>query len=173
MAESQQKWLGRNRPPRVQITYDVETGGAIEKKEIPMVVGVMTDLSGTKTEPALPKVKERKFVEIDRDNFNEVLSSITPEAKSVVKNKLTGKGELSLTLKIRHMDDFRPERIVEQVEPLRKLLRARERLNDLLAKLEGNDNLDAALKKEAENLKKVKAATDKPADGGTDRPAEG
>jgi type VI secretion system protein ImpB len=165
MADSQQKWLGRNRPPRVQITYDVETGGAIEKKEIPMVVGVMSDLSGTFKKDPPVKVKDRKFVEIDRDNFNEVLASATPEATTTVKNKLTGKGDLSVTLKIRHMDDFRPERIVEQVDPLRKLLRARERLNDLLAKLEGNDGLDAALRKEAENLKKVKEATDKPAEG--------
>jgi type VI secretion system protein ImpB len=164
MADSQQKWLGRNRTPRVQITYDVETGGAIEKKEIPMVVGVMSDLSGTSKEP-LPKVKDRKFVEIDRDNFNDVLASAKPEATAIVDNKLTGTGKLPVTLKIRHMDDFRPERIVEQVEPLRKLLAARTRLNDLLAKLEGNDNLEAALKREADHLKKIKESTDKPAGG--------
>lgn len=165
MADSQQKWLGRNRPPRVQITYDVETGGAIEKKEIPMVVGVMSDLSGTSKE-ALPKVKDRKFVEIDRDNFNDVLASAKPEAQVVVDNKITGSGKLPVTLKIRHMDDFRPERIVEQVEPLRKLLAARTRLNDLLSKLEGNDNLEAALKREAEQLKKIKESSEK-------KPAEG
>lgn len=170
MAESQQKWLGRNRPPRVQITYDVETGGAIEKKEIPLVVGVMSDLSGTSKEP-LPKVKDRKFVEIDRDNFNEVLKAAKPEVTATVDNKLAGKGQLAVTLKIRHMDDFRPEKIVEQVDPLRKLLRARERLNDLLAKLEGNDELDAALKKAAaseDQLKKIKEESEKLA-----KPAEG
>lgn len=163
MAESQQKWLGRNRPPRVQITYDVETGGAIEKKEIPLVVGVMSDLSGTSKEP-LPKVKDRKFIEIDRDNFNDVLNATRPEVTAIVDNKLTGKGSLAVTLKIRHMDDLRPERIVEQVDPLRKLLRARERLNDLLAKLEGNDDLDAALRRTAadeEQLKKIKEESEK------------
>jgi type VI secretion system protein ImpB len=163
MAESQQKWLGRNRPPRVQITYDVETGGAIEKKEIPLVVGVMTDLSGTSKEP-LPKVKDRKFIEIDRDNFNEVLKATKPEVTATVDNKLTGKGQISVTLKIRNMEDFRPEQIVEQVDPLRKLLRARQRLNDLLAKLEGNDELDAALKKAAaseDQLKKIKEESEK------------
>lgn len=164
MADSQQKWLGRNRPPRVQITYDVETGGAIEKKEIPMVVGVMSDLSGTSKEP-LPKVKDRKFVEIDRDNFNDVLASAKPEVTAIVDNKLTGSGKLAVTLKIRHMDDFRPERIVEQVEPLRKLLAARTRLNDLLSKLEGNDDLDAALKREAEQLKKIKETAGTPPEG--------
>lgn len=170
MAESQQKWLGRNRPPRVQITYDVETGGALEKKEIPLVVGVMSDLSGTSKEP-LPKVKDRKFVEIDRDNFNEVLNATRPEVTAVVDNKLQGSGQIAVTLKIRHMDDFRPERIVEQVEPLNKLLRARERLNDLLAKLEGNDELAAALQRASaseENLKQIKeesAKLPKPVEG--------
>lgn len=153
MAESKQHWLDRNRPPRVQITYDVETGNAIEKKEIPFVVGVMSDLSaGSKT--PLPKLKDRKFVEIDRDNFNDVLASVKPEANVKVKNELTDdpqKPVLATTLVFTHIDDFRPERIVERVEPLRQLLRARERLNDLLAKLEGNDELSAALRQVIDN----------------------
>jgi len=164
MAESKQHWLDRNRPPRVQITYDVETGNAIEKKEIPFVVGVMADLSANSTTP-LPKLKERKFVEIDRDNFNTVLASTKPEVKCAVKNELTNEDKpLKIELAFTHMDDFRPERIVERVEPLQKLLRARERLNDLLAKLEGNDELSAALKEviaNTEALQKVKAEVTK------------
>lgn len=155
MAESKQQWLSRNRPPRVQITYDVETGGAIEKKEIPFVVGIMSDLSGTSEAPR-PKLKDRKFVEIDRDNFNEVLAAVTPEATCLVDNKLTDEGgKLKISLSFKSMDDFRPEQIVEQVEPLRALLRARERLNDLLAKLEGNDDLSGMLKRVVEDTKKL------------------
>jgi type VI secretion system protein ImpB len=163
VAESKQHWLDRNRPPRVQITYDVETGGAIEKKEIPFVVGVMSDLSG-QSPAQLPKLKDRKFVEIDRDNFNDVLAATKPEVTAVVPDKLSG-GEkpLKVTLAFSHMDDFRPERIVERVPPLQKLLRARERLNDLLAKLEGNDELSEALKQVLENteaLQKIKTAAE-------------
>ncbi|WP_437530579.1 type VI secretion system contractile sheath small subunit [Sorangium sp. So ce726] len=155
MAESKQQWLSRNRPPRVQITYDVETGGAIEKKEIPFVVGIMTDLSGTSEAPR-PKLKDRKFVEIDRDNFNEVLAAVAPEATCLVDNKLTDEGgKLKVSLSFKSMDDFRPEQLVEQVEPLRALLRARERLNDLLAKLEGNDDLSGMLKRVVEDTKKL------------------
>jgi type VI secretion system protein ImpB len=159
MAESKQHWLDRNRPPRVQITYDVEIGNAIEKKEIPFVVGVLSDLSGTSKEP-LPKLKDRKFVEIDRDNINDVLAAVKPEASCLVENKLTGEGKLKVALTFSHLDDFRPEQIVERVEPLRKLLRARERLNDLLAKLEGNDELNATLKRILESVDMAKALKD-------------
>jgi len=165
MGESNQHWLDRNRPPRVQITYDVETGNAIEKKEIPFVVGVMSDLSAESAVP-LPKLKDRKFVEIDRDNFNDVLASVQPAVKVNVKNELTDDPTKRLVenLVFTHMDDFRPERIVERVAPLRELLRARERLNDLLAKLEGNDELSEALRQIVDNtdaLNKIKAETGK------------
>lgn len=165
MAESKQHWLDRNRPPRVQITYDVEIGNAVEKKEIPFVVGVMSDLSGTSSIP-LPKVKDRKFVEIDRDNFGDVLASSKPEVTCLVDNKLSGDGKLKVTVNFGSMDDFRPERIVEQVEPMRKLLRARERLNDLLGKLEGNDELNNILKTvsaDPASLKKLQDEVAKPA----------
>jgi type VI secretion system protein ImpB len=164
MAESKQHWLDRNRPPRVQITYDVETGGAIEKKEIPFVVGVMSDLGQNPQEP-LPKLKDRKFVEVDRDNFNDVLASTKPEVAMSVADELKGAGKVRVTLSFTHMDDFRPERVVERVPDLRRLLRARERLNDLLAKLEGNDQLSAALKEVAESTDALQKIKDEVAKG--------
>jgi type VI secretion system protein ImpB len=162
MAESNQHWLDRNRPPRVQITYDVETGGAIEKKEIPFVVGVMSDLSA-KSNVARPKVKERKFVEIDRDSFGTVLDKIKPRVSFTVKNELKpGGSDLLIDLVIESMDDFRPEQIVKKVPVLNKLFEARTKLNDLLAKLEGNDELNAKLVKLAtskDELGAIKTAT--------------
>ena len=164
MADSKQHWLDRNRPPRVQITYDVEIGNALEKKEIPFVVGVMSDLSGdSDISPA--KVKDRKFIEIDRDNFNEVMAKIGPTAKNItVEDKLTkdehGKlkgGKLAFTLAFSQMDDFRPEALVQKIEPLKKLLDARVRLNDLLAKLQGNDELNAKLLDIIESDEKLSA----------------
>lgn len=153
--ESKQQWLSRNRPPRVQITYDVETGGAIEKKEIPMVVGIMSDLSGAKYNPdagkALPKMKERKFVEIDRDNFNKVMASIKPAVSMKVADMIGDpkddgtRGVRQVDLAFSHINDFTPERIVDQYKDLRELLEARRKLNDLLGKLEGNDELSKTL----------------------------
>jgi type VI secretion system protein ImpB len=164
MAESSQKWLLRNRPPRVKITYDVETGGAIERKELPFIMGVLADLSGKPVE-ALPAVKDRKFVEIDRDNFNEVLASIKPHLAFRVANKLAPDSEdqLSVDLSFSHLDDFSPVEVLKQVEPLRRLFEARERLRDLLTKLDGNDALEDLLKQVAgdpekqEELKKLLA----------------
>lgn len=164
MAESSQKWLLRNRPPRVKITYDVETGGAIERKELPFIMGVLADLSGKPVE-ALPAVKDRKFVEIDRDNFNEVLASIKPHLAFRVANKLAPDSEdqLSVDLSFSHLDDFSPVEVLKQVEPLRRLFEARERLRDLLTKLDGNDTLEDLLKQVAgdpekqEELKKLLA----------------
>jgi type VI secretion system protein ImpB len=151
MAESTQKKLSRIRPPRVQITYDLETGGAIEMKELPLVVGLLADLAGQPENP-LPPVKARKFVDIDRDNFNEVLSSIGPRLSFTAANRLREDGgNLAVELKFRKLDDFRPESVVQQVEPLKQLFLARQRLNDLLAKLDGNDDLDALLQDVATN----------------------
>lgn len=162
MSESTQKKLSRIRPPRVQITYDVELGGAIEKKELPLVVGILADLAG-KPETPLPPVKARKFVEIDRDNFNDVMASLAPRLAFPVNNKLQDDGsKFNVELKVHRMDDLRPESIVQQVEPLRKLFEARQRLNDLLAKLDGNDDLDTLLQEIAANTEsqqKIKAAT--------------
>jgi type VI secretion system protein ImpB len=147
MAESTQQVLSRVRPPRVQITYDVEIGGAIEKKQLPFIVGVIADLSGHPAEP-LPKVKDRKFVEIDRDNFDDVLAAATPRLAFRVPNKLKPDANemLNVELKFKSMDDFGPVAVVQQIEPLRKLFEARNRLRDLLTKLDGNDELDAILR---------------------------
>jgi len=162
MAESTQHKLDRVRPPRVQITYDVEVGDAQQKKELPFIVGVLADLSGNPAQ-ALPKVKDRKFVEIDRDNFNDVLASSTPRAVFRVDNKLANDGsKINVELKFNHIDDFNPTSIVKQVEPLRKLLEARQRLNDLLGKLDGNDKLDELLQEVVANsdgLKELQAQT--------------
>lgn len=145
MAESLQHTLDRVRSPRVHITYDVEVGGAIEMKEIPFVVGVLADLSGKPDEP-LPKVKDRKFVEIDRDNFNQVLAGMKPRLAYRVENKLTNDGsKMAVELRFKSLDDFHPEQVAEQVTPVRKLVEARKRLSDLLAKLDGNDKLDELL----------------------------
>jgi type VI secretion system protein ImpB len=166
MAESTQHKLDRIRPPRVQITYDVEIGDAIQKKELPFVVGIMADLSG-KPEQPLAKLKDRKFVEIDRDNFNDVLASSAPRLAYRVDNKLTNDGsKLNVELRFRNLDDFNPTNVVNQIEPLRKLLEARRRLTDLLGKLDGNDKLDELLQEVVSNtdgLKELKAQT-----GGTE-----
>jgi len=172
MAESLQHKLDRVRPPRVQITYDVEIGGAIQKKELPLVVGIMGDLSGNPAEP-LPKMKDRKFVEIDRDNFNDVMASLNPRLTFRVDNTLVDDdSQLNVELYFKHMDDFDPVNMLKQVEPLRQLFEARQRLSDLLTKLDGNDALDTLLQDVAVNpdgLQEIKievtaASTDATAD---------
>lgn len=161
MAESTQHKLDRIRPPRVQITYDVEIGGAIQKKELPFVVGILADLSGQRDQ-ALPPLKERKFVEIDRDNFNQVLASIQPRVFTSVENHLKpGGGAAPVDLKFNTLEDFTPAQIVLQVAELRKLFEARQKLNDLLAKLDGNDTLESMLQEIAakpEQLKQLKSS---------------
>ena len=143
--ESLQKKIGRVRPPRVQITYDVETGGAIQKKELPFVAGVLADLSGDPA-TALPPVKERKFVQVDRDNFDKVLAKIEPRLVFKVDNKLSDDDtKIGVELKFHSMEDFEPQRLAEQVEPLRKLIELRRKLANLRSSLYGNDKLDRML----------------------------
>jgi type VI secretion system protein ImpB len=143
--ESTQHKLKRVRPPRVNITYDVEVGGAIETKELPFVVGVMGDLSG-KPEQPLPRVKDRKFIEIDRDNFDQVLAGQKPRLAMRVDNKLTNEdSKIAVELKFNSMQDFEPDSVVQQVAPLKKLVEARQKLNDLLSKMDGNDKLEEML----------------------------
>jgi len=168
VSESTQKKLTRIRPPRVQISYDVETGGAIEKKELPLVVGILADLAGKQEGPVVP-MKARKFVEIDRDNFNDVMASIAPRLAFQVDNKLQNDdSKMNVELKFRKLDDLRPEAVVQQVDTLRKLFEARQRLNDLLAKLDGNDDLDALLQSVAANTdsqQQIKAAVEGDSNG--------
>lgn len=143
--ESLQKKIGRVRPPRVQITYDVETGGAIEKKELPFVVGVLADLSG-QPDKQLPAVKDRKFIEIDRDNFDKVLAKMEPRLAFKVDNKLSDDDtKIGVELRFSNMEDFEPQNVVEQVEPLRKLIELRRKLSNLRSSLYGNDKLEKML----------------------------
>lgn len=166
MPESLQHKLDRVRPPRVQITYDVEIGNAIVKKELPLIVGVLADLSGNPEQP-LPRLKERKFVEIDRDNFNDVLAACAPRLTLRVPNRLSkdADAKLNVELKFNTTDDFTPFNVMHQVEPLRKLFEARQRLTDLIGKLDGNDALDSMLQEIVSNtddLKRLQAATTNP-----------
>ena len=143
--ESVQQKLKRVRPPRVQITYDVEIGGAIELKELPIVVGVLGDFSG-QPETQLPRMKDRKITEIDRDNFDQVLSGMAPRVAMAVENKMAGDGsKLGVDLKFNSLDDFEPDKVVQQVDPLRRLVEARQRLSDLLSKADGNEKLEKML----------------------------
>ena len=144
MTDSLQKWVGRNRPPRVQITYDVEIGDATEKKELPMVVGLLADLSGQPVKP-LPKLRDRRLVEIDRDNFDEIMGKIAPRLDLSVPDAMKGTGSLKIELNFKTFEDFHPEALVKQVPRLAKLLEARQQMRDLLAKLDGNDELDSLL----------------------------
>ncbi|MHC0470296.1 type VI secretion system contractile sheath small subunit [Citrobacter sp. EBS8] len=168
MAESIQHKLNRIRPPRVQITYDVETGGAIEKKELPLVVGILADLSGHPASPPA-KLRERRFVEIDRDNFDDVLSSASPRLAIQVENRLANDGsKLNLELHFNEFDDFSPLNIINQVKPLQRLFLARQRLRDLLTKLDGNDDLDTLLQQVVNDNAELQAlrpiAEEKPTD---------
>jgi type VI secretion system protein ImpB len=155
MSNSLQKWVGRNRPPRVQITYDVEIGNAIEKRELPMVVGLLADLSGQPATP-LPKLKERRFVEIDRDNFDDIIGKIRPRLDLSVPDTLKGEGNLKVELNFEKFSDFHPETLVQKVPRLAKLLEARQQLRDLLAKLDGNDELDLLLERIVQNSEELK-----------------
>lgn len=177
MAESIQHKLDRIRPPRVQITYDVEIGGAIQMKELPFVGGILADLSG-KPEEALPKLKDRKFVEIDRDNFNDVLAAAQPRLVFQAANRLVDdNSHLNIELKFKHIDDFGPVSVLKQVRPLAKLFDARQRLSDLLTKLDGNDDLDQLLQevvKNTDDLKLLKEQTGgEEAEAGADESAGG
>ena len=156
--ESTQKKLSRVRPPRVQITYDVEIGDAIETKELPFVLGVLGDYSGQPKTP-LPKMKERKFVEIDRDNFDDVLKGVAPRLNLRVDNQLKKDGsQIGVELEFSKLEDFEPQNVVGQVEPLQRLLEIRSRLSDLRNKINGNDKFEELLEqivRDTEKLKKI------------------
>ena len=147
MSKSIHDKLNRVRKPRVHITYQVETEGAMVEKELPFIVGVLGDFSGHPTAPLKP-LRDRKFIQIDRDNFNEVMARMTPGLNLRVENTLTGEGsEMAVQLKFDSMGDFDPAAIVRQVPVLRKLLETREKLRDLLAKVDRSTDLEALLEK--------------------------
>lgn len=159
--ESTQKKLERVRPPRVNISYDVETGGAIEMKQLPFVMGVLGDFSGQPVEP-LAKLKDRKFVEVTLDNFDDVLASMKPHLQFSVENKLSddpNAGKLGVDLTFKSLDDFSPDAVARQVGPLRELLELRTKLADLRGNLQSNEKLDEILQStlaDAEKMKKLK-----------------
>jgi type VI secretion system protein ImpB len=158
--ESLQHKIDRVRPPRVQITYDVEVGGAIELKELPFVVGVMGDFVGKPEEP-LPAFKNRKFVEIDPDNFDQVMAGMSPRLAYTVDNKLQDDGsKMGAELKFKSIEDFEPDNVVQQVEPLRKLVEARQKLSDLLSKMDGNEKLEKMLEDIMSDAGKQKQLSD-------------
>jgi type VI secretion system protein ImpB len=160
MASIQHK-LDRVRRPRVQITYDVETNGAMQKIELPFVVGVLADLSGQPSTPMRP-LKERKAVNIDRDNFNEVLAKSAPRVTLKVQNRLTNEdSKLAVELNFKSMDDFDPTRVAEQVPALKKLLEMRLELSQLLSKMEGNDKLEQLLADVLSNTETAKELASK------------
>jgi type VI secretion system protein ImpB len=155
--ESTQHKLDRVRSPRVHITYDVEVGGAIEIKELPFVVGVLGDFTGQPEQP-LPKLKERKFVDINPDNFDSVVEAMNPHLAFAVENKLSEDPEgpqLKVDLHFKSMDDFGPENVARQIKPLRELLELRTRLADLRGSLQGNDKLDELLLEAVGNTEKL------------------
>ena len=155
MAESVNDKLKRVRKPRVHITYEVETEGAVAQKELPFVMGVMGEFTGNASAPQ-KALKDRKFVQIDRDNFNDVMSRLGPAMNAKVENTLTGEGEIAVNLKFNSMDDFNPAQIVEQIEPLKRLLETRNKLKDLLTKADNSDNLQDLLEQILQNEADVK-----------------
>ena len=167
MSESIHDKLKRVRKPRVHITYDVETNGAVQEKEIPFVMGVMGDYSGDNTENK-KALKDRKFSQIDRDNFNEVMNNVSPEVSLKVENTLEGDGsEMSVDLGFKNMEDFEPQNIVEKVDPLKKLMETRNKLRDLLTKADRSDDLENLLE---EVLSSTDALAALQSELGTDEP---
>lgn len=145
--QSTQHKLDRVRPPRVHVTYDVEVGDAIELKELPFVMGVLGDFTGQPTEP-LARLRERKFVEVNPDNFDSVLEGMKPHLSFAVENKLSEDSnapQLKVDLHFKSMDDFEPENVARQVGPLKELLDLRTKLSDLRGSLQGNDKLESVL----------------------------
>jgi len=170
MSSSIHDKLERVRKPRVHITYQVETEGAVVEKELPFVVGVLGDFSGNPTEPLKP-LRDRKFIQIDRDNFNDIMARMTPGLNMKVENTLKGDGsEMAVNLKFNSMDDFAPANVVKQVEPLQKLMETRDKLRDLLTKVDRSEDLEGVLEKVLKNTDQLKQMS---TDLGVDAPKEG
>src|SRR5208282_3175499 len=156
-SDSIQKKLGRVRPPRVHVTYDVEVGDAIELKELPFVMGVLGDFTGQPEGP-LPKLKDRKFVEVNPDNFDSVLEGMKPHLAFSVENKLSEDpeaGQIKVDLHFKSLEDFEPEQVARQVKPLKEMLDLRTKLSDLRGSLQGNDKLEELLLDAVGNTEKL------------------
>jgi type VI secretion system protein ImpB len=165
VAESSQKFIARNRAPRVQIEYDVELYGAEKKIQLPFVMGVLADLSGKPSE-ALPPIVDRKFLEIDVDNFDSRMKAIKPRAAFQVPNALTGEGNISVDITFDSMDDFSPAAVARKVDSLSKLLEARQQLSNLVTYMDGKSGAEELIAKVLQDpaILKSLAATKKPAD---------
>jgi type VI secretion system protein ImpB len=163
--ESGQKFIARNRAPRVQIEYDLETNGAMQKKQIPFVMGVLADLSGKSAEE-LPEIEQRKALEIDMDNFDSRLKAMKPRVTFAVPNKLTGEGQLAVDVTFESMDDFSPAAIAKKVEPLAKLLEARTQLSNLVTYMDGKAGAEKLITKALQDpaLLQSLASAPKPAE---------
>ena len=171
-AGDSQKFIGRNRPPRVQIEYDVEVYGSEKKVQLPFVVGVMADLSGKPVEP-LPPVEERKFLEVDIDNFDERMKAIKPRVAFQVPNTLTGEGNVAVEMTFDKMDDFSPAAVAKNVEPLNKLLTARQQLANLIAYMDGKSGAEDVLQKLLADPALLQAVANTPRPAEEERPAGG
>ncbi|WGT66583.1 type VI secretion system contractile sheath small subunit [Variovorax paradoxus] len=168
MAKSSQKFIARNRAPRVQIEYDVELYGAEKKVQLPFVMGVLADLSGKPADPLAP-VGDRKFLEIDTDNFDSRMKAMKPRAAFAVPNTLTGEGDLKVDITFESMDDFSPAAVARKVDALNKLLEARTQLSNLVTYMDGKGGAEDLLAKVLEDpaLLATLAASKKPEDGAT------
>lgn len=172
MKDNIQHKLKRVRPPRVKISYDVEVGDAVEKRELPFVGALVADLAGDNAQDQ-DKFSERKFIDVDNEAIDDVMTGINPKLNFVADDKLSeGGGQLNVALSFNSMSDFSPESIIQQVEPLRRLFEARQRLNDLAAKLDGNDELDSLLSQVIQDTAKRDAlSSELQAQEGADAPA--
>ena len=167
--QSTQHKLDRVRPPRVHVTYDVEVGDAIELKELPFVMGVLGDFTGQPTEP-LPRLRDRKFVEVNPDNFDSVLEGMKPHLSFSVENKLSEDSnapQLKVDLHFKSMDDFEPENVARQVKPLKELMDLRTKLSDLRGSLQGNDKLEELLLDAVGDKNKLDKLKKEMGDGGS------
>ena len=166
MAGSSQKFLARNRAPRVQIEYDVELYGAEKKVQLPFVMGVVSDLVG-KSEVEQPSVADRKFLEIDVDNFDDRMKSMAPRAAFTVPNTLTGEGNLAVDITFESMDDFKPAAIAAKVAPLRELLEARTQLSNLMTYMDGKTGAEDLISKVIQDPSLLKTLAAQAAPGGS------
>lgn len=167
MATSSQKFIARNRAPRVQIEYDVELYGAEKKVQLPFVMGVLSDLSGKPAEP-LPPVADRKFLDIDVDNFDARMKSMKPRVAFPIANTLTGEGNLAVDITFESMDDFSPAAVARKVEGLRQLLEARQQLANLLTYMDGKTGAEELMSRMISDPALLKSLADARQSGGTE-----